>query len=343
MKPAATLPSTATMSVVMVKHVIRAFGALGGKVDYDKAAAKYCIDPELLKDDDNRVPNQVLYDMAASESERLNDPVFGFRLAQHIDMKSMRWFKELFFVARTVKDALQIFNRYHHIFVEMAALDVTQSEGRCDWAFNAIEPDKVNYHVVDGVMAVMYRLTDIFGGGGVLSVDFSHPCPEGSEAFYQNYFKVPVKFNQPTTCFHLKAEWLDMNIEHFEEPTYKKLAVSEKRLARVKGVGKLEDQVRFILGKMLVTGEVSINSMADAMDMQLRTFQRRLKAENISYKDLVEETRKGLTMEYLFSGEYSVNEIAFLVGYSDAPSFFRAFKAWTGMAPGQYRELHLCA
>jgi len=343
MKSTATMSSATTMSVVVVKHVIRAFGALGGKVDYDKAASKYCIDPDLLKDDDNRVPNQVLYDMAASESERLSDPVFGFRLAQHIDIKSMKWFKELFFVARSVKDALQIFNRYHHIFVEMAALEVCYVEGQCRWTFDAFETDKINYHAVDGLMAVMYRLAEFCGGDGILGIDFSHACPDGCEDIYQNYFKVPVRFGQPTTCFHIKADWLDMNIGHFEEPTYANLAVSEKRLARAKGIGKLEEQVRFILGKMLVTGDVSINSMAEAMDMQLRTFQRRLKAEDIIYKELVEETRRSLTMEYLFSDEYSVNEIAFLVGYSDAPSFFRAFKAWTGMAPGQYRELHLCA
>ena len=337
------MKASATISVVVVKKLIHAYGALGGKVDYDKTASTYGIEPSVLNDDANRIPIQAIYDMTACEAARLNDTVFGLKIAQHIDLKNMKWFKELFFVARNVKDALKIFNRYHRIYVEMAALEVEQWQGSWCWVLNPIEPDKIHYHFIDGAMTVMHRLTEFLGGGGVLSVDFSHPCPEGFESFYQDNFKVPVRFNQARTCFHLRSDWLDMEIAHFDEPTYQKLACSEKLLAQVKGGNALEDQVRFILGRMLITGDVSTKSMAEAMRIPLRTFQRRLKANNIGYKDLVEETRKSLTMEYLASGEYSVNAIAFLVGYSDAPSFFRAFKAWTGMAPGQYRKLYLCA
>ena len=98
--------------------------------------------------------------------------------------------------------------------------------------------------------------------------------------------------------------------------------------------------MRFMLTRMLPTGDVSTQSMANAMEIPLRTFQRRLKENKISYKNLVEETRKSSTLEYMANDAFSLNEIAFLVGYSESTNFFRAFKSWTGVSPVEYRTKH---
>ncbi len=45
-----------------------------------------------------------------------------------------------------------------------------------------------------------------------------------------------------------------------------------------------------------------------------------------------------LALEHLKSGRLSIQEIAFLLGYSDVANFRRAFKRWEGVAPSEVRE-----
>jgi AraC-like DNA-binding protein len=52
----------------------------------------------------------------------------------------------------------------------------------------------------------------------------------------------------------------------------------------------------------------------------------------------VQEARRDLAGRYLTEGAMSLGEIAFRLGFDDANSFFRAFRRWTGMTPGDYRR-----
>ncbi|MCM1012326.1 helix-turn-helix transcriptional regulator [Brevibacterium sp. XM4083] len=64
-----------------------------------------------------------------------------------------------------------------------------------------------------------------------------------------------------------------------------------------------------------------------------RTLQRQLKAEGTSFQAVLAETRENLARHYLVRNDLRTAEIAFLLGYTDTNSFYRAFKTWTGMTP----------
>ena len=72
--------------------------------------------------------------------------------------------------------------------------------------------------------------------------------------------------------------------------------------------------------------------------MSTRTLQRRLQDENTSFQQLLDETRRELAMQFLRQKRMTLLEIAYLLGFADPSNFFRAFKRWFGMPPGQFRE-----
>lgn len=72
-----------------------------------------------------------------------------------------------------------------------------------------------------------------------------------------------------------------------------------------------------------------------------RILQRRLTEDGITFPELVEEARHELARHYLLHSSLELNETAYLLGYEDANSFFRAFHDWEGTWPGQWRTLHL--
>ena len=74
--------------------------------------------------------------------------------------------------------------------------------------------------------------------------------------------------------------------------------------------------------------------------MSARTLQRRLTDADITFQRVVEDTRRELAHHYLKQSTVELNEAAFLLGYEDANSFFRAFHAWEGTSPGEWRSRH---
>jgi len=72
--------------------------------------------------------------------------------------------------------------------------------------------------------------------------------------------------------------------------------------------------------------------------MSLRSLQRRLNDEGTSYKDLLDETRRELASHYMAESHRSINEITYLLGFSEPSNFSRAFRRWTGCSPSAYRE-----
>jgi AraC-like DNA-binding protein len=59
---------------------------------------------------------------------------------------------------------------------------------------------------------------------------------------------------------------------------------------------------------------------------------------NTSYQSLLDEVRREIALDYLRTSPLSVEQIAQLVGYSDASNFRKAFKGWMGQTPSQYRD-----
>jgi AraC-like DNA-binding protein len=78
--------------------------------------------------------------------------------------------------------------------------------------------------------------------------------------------------------------------------------------------------------------------VADLLNMSKRKLQLKLANKNARYKKLLDDIRLTKAKQFLNEKELSLNEIAFLLGYSEVSSFSRAFKRWTGIAPGQYKK-----
>jgi AraC-like DNA-binding protein len=96
-------------------------------------------------------------------------------------------------------------------------------------------------------------------------------------------------------------------------------------------------KVESLLMPILHTGEVSRDTIAGKMGLSRQTLLRKLKAEGVTFEQVLDELRHRLALHYLSGRKASVNETAYLVGFSDPAAFSRAFKRWTGKAPRDVR------
>jgi AraC-like DNA-binding protein len=84
---------------------------------------------------------------------------------------------------------------------------------------------------------------------------------------------------------------------------------------------------------MLHKGDAGMARVARQLGLSRTSLYRRLKQEGVSYDLLVDDLRHRMALHYLSGEKTSVNETAYLVGFSDPSSFSRAFKRWTGASP----------
>lgn len=103
------------------------------------------------------------------------------------------------------------------------------------------------------------------------------------------------------------------------------------------GERSLIDLLGAVLKELLPSGEPRQEDVAQRLDMTLRTLQRRLGEAGTCYRDVLNDTRHELALTYLRSEQYSVGEIAFLLGFSEVSAFTRAFRRWTGTSPREWR------
>jgi AraC-like DNA-binding protein len=96
-------------------------------------------------------------------------------------------------------------------------------------------------------------------------------------------------------------------------------------------------QTRVEIIDQLSSGNLGIEKVAQALFLTPRTLRRRLSAESTSFKQLLTEVRRELATQYIHDPTLTLTEISFMLGFSEASSFSRAFRNWTGQAPGEMR------
>jgi AraC-like DNA-binding protein len=170
----------------------------------------------------------------------------------------------------------------------------------------------------------------------VLEVHLKQAKPAYAHA-YSHYFKCPIHFNSSENYYAFDSKLL-----------YHPLAQSEPETARI--YGNQCAKICLQLARNSTFSDVvrnhilsspreifTLETIAERINMTARTVQRKLSAEGTSYKDILEDVRRNLAIEYLQSTTFTIEEIAVRLGYSDSSSFCHAYKRWTGVNPSDLR------
>lgn len=132
----------------------------------------------------------------------------------------------------------------------------------------------------------------------------------------------------------LKKPFLTANnimVEYLEPQLKQKLAEMESERSET-----FTSRVQKKLFQLVPSGQFGLENVAEEFGISGRTLQRNLSAENTSFNQ--KYIQKIMTFNYLEAKELSIDEIAYLVGYTELSSFYWAFKKWTGKTVSQYRK-----
>lgn len=161
----------------------------------------------------------------------------------------------------------------------------------------------------------------------------------GYSAEYERIFRAPVVFGSHWNAMLIDAEFLTLKQPPVNRYVFGILSAhAEALLKDIEASRTMRGRVEGRLLQILHTGDASMELVAQKLGLSRQTLLRRLKDEGTTFEQVLDELRRKLALHYLGGKKVSVNETAYLVGFSDAASFSRAFKRWTGLSPSAARE-----
>lgn len=120
---------------------------------------------------------------------------------------------------------------------------------------------------------------------------------------------------------------------HAADETLRQLVAEHMAKIERLSADELPNYVRQLLRHLLPSGRATFEKVADCMALSPRTLRVRLKNEGTSFQLLLDETRQTMARHYLQDPNFSMTQLARLLGYADASSFSRAFKRWFALNP----------
>jgi AraC-like DNA-binding protein len=158
-------------------------------------------------------------------------------------------------------------------------------------------------------------------------------------AEYPDLFRIPVRFEAPRNALRIDPVWVSESSDFEPGHAYAFGVFTRHADALLKDLeadttarGLVEAQIL----PRLHEGSISMDGVARDVGMSRQTLYRRLKEEGLTFGEVHDDLRKRMALDYLGAQKVTVNETAYLLGFSEASSFVRAFKRWTGHSPTAY-------
>lgn len=155
-------------------------------------------------------------------------------------------------------------------------------------------------------------------------------------------FKAPVQEGAACTGWRFDAHWLDLPVVQNEQSLREFMRQAPASLlVKYRDQTSITERIRRILRRHLAEEMPSLEGIGRQLAMTPQTLRRRLHDEGQGFRSIKDDLRRDAAIEYLARPELTLPEIASQLGFSEASTFHRAFKHWTGVAPGEYRQTRL--
>lgn len=272
------------------------------------------------------------------------DPGLGLRMASNAETGAHPPSSLAAFYARDYRDGLLRLARFKRLCTpETLLIEEDQATATVSHVWpNAVEDEP--HIATDITFATVMELGRRGTGRTItpLRVELRRrrPTPDVHAA----YFGCPVRYGAEHDRLVLRAADLDLAFAGHNPELLEMLTPALSGALRdLQALTSLSDQVKAVLLHALPSGRPDIAEVAREMGMSERTLQRRITDEGTAFRDLVNEARHALSRRLLSDQTNDMAEVAYMLGYQDTRSFYRAFRSWEGTTPKAWRKSALSA
>jgi AraC-like DNA-binding protein len=169
-----------------------------------------------------------------------------------------------------------------------------------------------------------------------LEARFSYSAP-GHADEYERILRLPIRFDAGEDGVLFPLSMLDRSNPSADAALKRLLERhAADQLAKIPTSSRFSQSIRAYILSMLPSGSLTAGAVAAHFSMSNRTLRRRLHEEATSYQEILDDVRTELACDYLTRDKWGIEEVAFLLGFSDSSAFTKAFRRWTGQTPADF-------
>jgi AraC-like DNA-binding protein len=321
----------ATCAIGTLRPLVTALDAMGGHAEAVLAASG--LSREQLREPERRISHAHYQDTWLAALDITGDPALGLHVVEHEETNANELLTYIASTAPTRREAFERSRRYTRIAHDALELELKTDGDRmiCETRFRGRRSVPVIAEFAVGLIVKM--APRVVGTQPVREAWFQHDEPD-HVAEYHRILGVDVKFAAHCNAVVTNVEDLDAPLPHSDEALCELLEEQAAgKLARVPPPDDFAAGVRQRIARALPHGDPSADGVASALGLSGRTLRRRLSALGLSHQQLLDEVRCELAHRALANNGANVSEVAYLLGFSDASAFNKAFRRWTGKRP----------
>ncbi len=270
--------------------------------------------------------------------ETSGDPAIGLKLGEEPRLERSNPTAIIAVCSRSFRDALDRIARYKRLTCPEEIRVVThRGEASVQVQYPEATEDEPGV-IVDLVLSWLHFIGRHGTAGRIRPLRLELARPTRNRETYEGHFGCRVQFKAERSA--LVYRYADLDVPFVTENAELASVVKERLdrdLEERNAPQDVREQVKRTLRRLLAGRRPTLQDVAHELCMSARTLQRRLTGAGLTFQQAVEETRRELARHYLGQLSIELNETAYLLGYEDANSFFRAFHAWEGTSPGAWR------
>jgi AraC-like DNA-binding protein len=332
-----------TVAIQQVQHILLGARHRGLAVEPLLLAAG--IAPALLESPLARISQRQYAALIRVLRRRLRDELWGLA-SRPLPPGSFGRCMRLLVRCTTLGEALREGFAHYHLLLDDFAPRLAVSGGIAQLQFRlrrAPEP-RLDYGV-KAFMLISFNAASWLVARRIPLLGVDYTAGHGGSADTSRVYQVPVRAGQPHVGLSFEARWLDLPVVQSPQSLREFLASAPANLiVKYRDTSNLTDRIRRLLRKSVVVGSncdmPSLDEVSHTLAVTPQTLRRRLRDEGRGFQQIKDETRRDAAIDLLLHTPLALPEIAARLGFSEASTFHRAFKQWTGVAPGEYRQVH---
>jgi AraC-like DNA-binding protein len=274
------------------------------------------------------------------------DPLLGLHIGEKVKLGTYSVYGLILLSCHHIGQVLQQTLRYEGLAHDLGRSQLVLHGEVAHYYWHSHFPN-ASRHLVESVFAGIRVFGQWLTGQPlpVTTLRLRHPAPALSSvemAEYQRVLGVVPEFGALDNCAQFDAALLNWPVPNADVSLYPVLQQHAEQLLQQKMLAQQTDDIITRVTQHILLGmaqdQVRLSMIAGQMNLTPRTLQRKLSEAGSSFQSLLDQTRYQQAQHYLLQTDFSLTDIAFLLGFQEQSSFTHAFKEWAGQNPGAYRE-----
>lgn len=296
---------------------------------------------QQLFESDARLPTRQVVAIFETAAELAEDSSIGFRFGQSVEPRDAGLLVYAGISAPTVEDFLINISRYERVFTQGSVSDIRhlRDRGWFEWHWK-LPAAIVRRQYIEFEFSATIRTLRLIAGREIRPklIRMKYPRRAGVDA-YERFFGCPVVFGSRVNRIELRAEDLDVPLITADHRLHKILKEHcQIVLDRIRPEKEsLIPRIERLIADGVASNSADLHTVARQLGMSTRTLARRLSKEGTNFKNILDNFRQAMALQFLKNSDLGISQIAFLLGYNEVSSLNHACRRWTGQTPSELR------